>query len=204
MPPAATPSEHSLSALDTRDITLPQRLWSWLAKQANDRQCSVDEVVATLIDAHRHPEQADALPAAPSTSPSQSGSSSSAPQAARSNAQSNGQDTAADRLRQMNDRLSGLRDAPDETPRKAQAKRQATQEADSSKRVASSSKDGTHGTAALMDQAMNSLNQSDIPSDGSPSGQLPEQPDADTNSPSEQHEGESGEASMFDVVRENV
>jgi hypothetical protein len=52
----STDTQNSLNALETRDITLPRRLWSWLVTQAKKSGRSVDEVIADLIDAHRHPE----------------------------------------------------------------------------------------------------------------------------------------------------
>ncbi|MFO8231566.1 MAG: hypothetical protein R6U20_02770 [Longimonas sp.] len=54
----STDMQNSLNALDTRDITLPRRLWSWLVTQAKKNNESVDEVVAHLIEMHRHPEVA--------------------------------------------------------------------------------------------------------------------------------------------------
>lgn len=52
----STNTQNSLNALETRDITLPRRLWSWLVTQAKKSGRSVDEVIADLIDTHRHPE----------------------------------------------------------------------------------------------------------------------------------------------------
>jgi len=52
----STDTQNSLNALETRDITLPRRLWSWLVTQAKKSDRSVDEVIADLIDTHRHPE----------------------------------------------------------------------------------------------------------------------------------------------------
>ena len=80
---------NALNALDTRDVTLPQRLWSWLAKRATENDCSVDEVVARMIDEHRHPEHAQGAASAPSNN--------EAPP-----------DTAADRLRRVSTRLKHL------------------------------------------------------------------------------------------------
>lgn len=54
----STDTQNSLNALETRDITLPRRLWSWLVTQAKKSGRSVDEVIADLIDTHRHPEVA--------------------------------------------------------------------------------------------------------------------------------------------------
>ncbi len=54
----STDMKNSLNALDTRDITLPRRLWSWLVTQAKKNDESVDEVIVRLIDMYRHPEVA--------------------------------------------------------------------------------------------------------------------------------------------------
>ncbi|MES3629408.1 MAG: hypothetical protein PPP56_04500 [Longimonas sp.] len=58
MPETSSDVNAQLNALDTRDITLPRRLWSWLVTKANDNNTSVDEIVARLIDTYRHPEVA--------------------------------------------------------------------------------------------------------------------------------------------------
>lgn len=58
MPETSSDVDTQLNALDTRDITLPRRLWSWLVTKANDNNTSVDEIVARLIDTYRHPEVA--------------------------------------------------------------------------------------------------------------------------------------------------
>jgi len=38
----STDTQNSLNALETRDITLPRRLWSWLVTQAKKSGRSVD------------------------------------------------------------------------------------------------------------------------------------------------------------------
>jgi len=115
--PAGT-TQNALNALDTRDVTLPQRLWSWLAKQASEQQCSVDEVLATLIDAHRHPEQAVAEAERPAAAPNGTATAANRANKTAEDAPSTGQnpdaDTAADRLRRMSNRLSALRDGATE------------------------------------------------------------------------------------------
>lgn len=135
--------QNSLNALDTRDITLPRRLWSWLVTQAKKNDESVDEVIARLIDMYRHPEVSmpdlhdpDTPPDTPVESRSASASPSSAspenempdtsrPQGApppSANADSKksdggGPDTysAADRLRKASDRLQHLMGEEGET-----------------------------------------------------------------------------------------
>lgn len=82
---ASTGTQNSLNALETRDITLPRRLWSWLVTQAKKNGQSVDEVIAALIDTHRHPEVADPDPApAAQDAPDEPASASTAPPASAS------------------------------------------------------------------------------------------------------------------------
>lgn len=133
----STDMQNSLNALDTRDITLPRRLWSWLVAQAKKNDESVDEVIARLIDMYRHPEvsmpdlhdpdtpvESRSASAPPSSaSPSLASSENERPDTSRpqgapppsANADSKksgggGPDTysAADRLRKASDRLQHL------------------------------------------------------------------------------------------------
>lgn len=198
--PSSTGStQNALNALDTRDVTLPKRLWSWLAKRASEQDCSIDEAVAALIDAHRHPEQAapaetaDAEPA-----PSSSAGDAYAQNDGTPRTQSGGSetdDTAADRLRRMSDRLSELRDM--DTKERAADEREAAHEvpAPEDRLRATPSGDGAASpdasppsdTEALMDEAMSALNQAS---------------DTAEREAADLHEQESDGASMFDVVRD--
>lgn len=128
----STDMKNSLNALDTRDVTLPRRLWSWLVTQAQKNDESVDEVIARLIDMYRHPEVATPdLDAADmpteinppqekketASTPNTNTPDSSRPQGApppsantEKESGSDGPDTysAADRLRKASDRLQHL------------------------------------------------------------------------------------------------
>lgn len=210
-PPSAS-TEQALNALDTRDLTLPQRLWSWLAKQASDRQCSVDEIVAVLIDAHRHPEQADtaAVPSdASGTPPGSSPEAMASPAEEQSSHNETStqtkRTTTADRLREMSDRLHKLRntagkgatdsDTETEVDQEALRKTQESLRASrgdgaspsaSSPKNSSSEQKQDPDTGRLIDQAMQALHESDA-----------SRSEADRGS-----ENNSGGSSMFDVVRE--
>ncbi|WP_098061019.1 hypothetical protein [Longimonas halophila] len=121
----STDTQNSLNALETRDITLPRRLWSWLATQAKKSGRSVDEVIADLIDTHRHPEvappesgdesqsdreateqrtagttQADAQDAAPTPSASRNNTDPSRPQGAPPPSANAPQSTEADNAKE--------------------------------------------------------------------------------------------------------
>lgn len=126
-----TSSENPFNVLDTRDLTLPRRLWSWLAKQAKEQECSVDEVVAALIDEHRHPEMSDAsasdttetdVSSKRTPPPSSTEQPSAPPPSAKTNADTSSPDTysAVDRLRRASDRLKNLVDEEDEAPSETQ------------------------------------------------------------------------------------
>lgn len=95
-PPSPSSTENALNALDTRDVTLPQRLWSWLAKRATENNRSVDEVLARLIDEYRHPEQAQENDDASSQE--------------NQSQENQSPDTAAERLRRVSTRLQNLID----------------------------------------------------------------------------------------------
>lgn len=195
-PATSDSTEHAMNALDTRDLTLPQRLWSWLTKQANDRKCSVDEVVAALIDTHRHPEQAEAFGASPAASSPEATASSSQEQPTQK-----GRTTTADRLREMSDRLSKLqnKDGGDDEPgakgkrgdlREMRGQSKTARGDETSQRTAPSKKTSSEqqdpDTETLIQQAMQALHESDPPND-------------ESDRPSKSN---SGEASMFDVVRD--
>ncbi|PEN08349.1 hypothetical protein CRI93_04335 [Longimonas halophila] len=142
-PSSASATQNALNALDTRDVTLPQRLWSWLAKQASEQKCSVDEVLATLIDVHRHPEQAvtqdkrsSAVPDSAAANRTKRDTSTTAAETKDADT-----DTAADRLRRMSNRLSAIRgDATDDTE--------------------DDTDDTAPDTESLMNEAMSALQQS--------------------------------------------
>jgi hypothetical protein len=142
-PSSSSATQNALNALDTRDVTLPQRLWSWLAKQASEQQGSVDEVLATLIDVHRHPEQAATQAERSSAVPDSAGANTTKRDTSATAAETKDADTdtAADRLRRMSNRLSALRDdATDDTERDPD--------------------DTAPDTESLMNEAMSALQQS--------------------------------------------
>lgn len=143
-PSSSSTTQDALNALDTRDVTLPQRLWSWLAKQASEQQCSVDEVLATLIDGYRHPEQAvspsERPTAAPNGATTERGANKTGPDASVTEEDAD-TDTAADRLRRMSNRLSALRDGATDN---------AERDPD----------DTAPDTESLMNEAMSALQQS--------------------------------------------
>lgn len=199
-PAASSPTEDAMNALDTRDITLPQRLWSWLTKQARDRECSVDEVVAALIDAHRHPEQATTHPEASDGSELSSSESSLHETASPAKGKSpQGEDpdqeqriTAADRLREMSERLDDLRDEDAaDGAQDAEAEQLQAARGDGASRHTLPSENSLpeqqqSNADALINQAMSALHE--------PSSRSVESDDASENN--------SDDQSMFDVVRE--
>ena len=146
-PPATSSTQNALNAPDTRDVTLPQRLWSWLAKQASEQQCSVDEVLATLIDVHRHPEQASPPNEAAMDSTAdrdrsaETDSTKRQPSATAAEAKDADTDTAADRLRRMSNRLDALQDGTTDS-------------------TGSNPDDTAPDTDSLMDEAMSALQES--------------------------------------------
>lgn len=178
-----------LNALETRDLTLPKRLWSWLARQATVQDCSIDEVIARLIDTHRHPEQ--------ETMQASRQDRSSSPEAATRETGSADADenataeTAADRLRKLKERLNDLHSDDD---------------------ASTSTGDGSHegdpgtlsaddlDTEALMNHAMRALHEQKNASNGASKAEN-ETSEAPPDAPHGSRNRDNG-ASMFDVVRD--
>ena len=185
-----------MRALDTRDVTLPQRLWSWLAKQASEQQSSVDEVIAVLIDAHRHPEQTTGVQDTQNTegqgnpehASTDDAEAEKAPeQATGGHAQGKGSGqvttSTAERLRRMNERLDAIRD-DDEGAEEGIRRDQSTSE------EREEETDIPPDTDALMNEAMSALQRSE---DAGTGASTENDHSADT---------QTDDASMFDVVRD--
>lgn len=187
--PGSRDATSPLNALETRDLTLPKRLWSWLARQATLQDCSIDEVIARLIDTHRHPEQ--------ETMQASGQDRSSSPKAATRETDSADADenatgeTAADRLRKLKERLNDLH-SDNGTP---------TSTGDGSReRDAGTLSADDLDTEALMNHAMRALNkQKNRPNGASKAGN--ETSKASPEAPHGSRSRNDG-ASMFDVVRD--
>lgn len=188
-----------MRALDTRDVTLPRRLWSWLAKQASEQQSSVDEVIAALIDAHRHPEQTTGVqdtqntegqgnPEHASHASTDDAEAEKAPERAtegHAQGENSGQATTstAERLRRMNERLDAIR-GDDEGAEEGIRRDQSTSE------EREEETDIPPDTDALMNEAMSALQRSE---DAGTGASTENDHSADT---------QTDDASMFDVVRD--